>query len=145
MTLLATTFRVCLVIGLTGLTACAPLVTTADGTRIRTNSAEFRDYAAQVFRVHNEITATLAYTLDELESSGEHSEAVAHLIDADDRMQQACYAVNEIAIARRDDQKVSLRQLKRAAELVPDCENATLEAKKLIETVPGKTVPVLAY
>ncbi|MDH3510120.1 MAG: hypothetical protein OER85_04605 [Gammaproteobacteria bacterium] len=135
MTLRATTRWCCLMIGLTGLTACAPLVTTADGNRIRTNSAEFRDYAAQVFRVHNEITATLAYTLDDLESSGAHSEAVARLIDADDRMQQACYAVNEIAIARRDEQKVPLKQLKRAAELVPGCENATLEAKKLIADV----------
>ena len=124
-----------LIIGLAGLTACAPLVTTADGTRIRTDSAEFREYAAQVFRVQNEVTATLAYTLDELESSGQRGEAVARLIDADDRMQQACYAVNEIAIARRDDQKVRMKQLKEAAKLVPTCENATLEARKLIAVV----------
>ena len=118
-TLPATTRECCLIIGLAGLTACAPLVTTADGTRIRTDSAEFREYAAQVFRLQNEITATLAYTLDELESSGQHGEAVARLIDADDRMQQECFAVNEIAIARRDDQKVGLKQLKEAAKLVP--------------------------
>ena len=134
-TLRPTTLERCLIIGLAGLTACAPLVTTADGTRIRTGSAEFREYAAQVFRLQNEITATLAYTLDELESSGQRGEAVERLIDADDRMHQACYAVNEIAIARRDDQKVRMKQLKEAAKLVPACENATLEAKKLIAVV----------
>ena len=111
------------------------LIRTTDGNLIRTTSAEFNDYAARVFRLHNEVTTNLAYTLDEIEFSGEDDGAFDRLIEADDRMLQACSAVDEVAVARRDGEKVSLRQLNTAAKFIPDCEKATLEAEKLIAAV----------
>jgi hypothetical protein len=122
----------CALISLGGLSGCALYVKMNDGNRIRTTSAEFSDYAARVFRLHNKVTTDLAYTLDEIEFSGESNGAFSRLIDADDRMLQACSAVDDVAIARRDGDRVSLRQLNRAAKFIPDCEKATLDAAKLI-------------
>jgi hypothetical protein len=125
----------CSSIGLAVLPGCAIYVITADGNLIRTTSAEFNDYARRVFRLHNEVTTDLAYTLDEIEFSGEDGEAFNRLIDADDRMLRACSAVDEVAVARRDGDKVSLKQLNTAAKFIPDCEKATIEAERLIAAV----------
>jgi hypothetical protein len=125
----------CSSIGLTVMPGCALYVRTTDGNLVRTTSAEFNAYAARVFRLHNAVTTNLAYTLDEIEFSGEDDGAFDRLIEADDRMLQACSAVDEVAVARRDGEKVSLRQLNTAAKFIPDCEKATLEAEKLIAAV----------
>jgi hypothetical protein len=120
----------CLSVGI--LPGCALYVKTMDGDLIRTTSSEFNDYAAQVFRLHNKVTTDLAYALDEIEFSNSEDSAFQELINADDRMLNACSAVDEVAIARRDGEKVSLKQLNTAARFIPDCEKATLEANKLI-------------
>jgi hypothetical protein len=122
-------------VGLVVMPGCALYVKTNDGNLIRTTSAEFNDYAAQVFRLHNEVTANLVYALDEVEFSGQDDEVFNGLIDADDRMLRACSAVDEVAVARRDGKKVSLKQLNRAAKFIPDCEKATLEAARMIAAV----------
>ena len=43
------------------LTGCATTVTTVQGQRLRTTSPEFRSYAEEVFRAHNEVATSLAY------------------------------------------------------------------------------------
>lgn len=133
--LIVTLTCLCSSVGLAVLPGCGLYVRTNDGNLIRTTSAEFNDYAARVFRLHNEVTTDLAYTLDEIEFSGEDGEAFNRLIDADDRMLRACSAVDEVAVARRDGDKVSLKQLNTAAKFIPDCEKATIEAERLIAAV----------
>jgi hypothetical protein len=130
--LLVTLMYLCSSVALAVTPGCALYVKTNDGNLVRTTSAEFNDYAAQVFRLHNEVTTTLAYALDDLEFSDEDDGAFNQLIEADDRMLQACSAVDTVAVARRDGEKVSLKQLNTAAKFIPDCEKATLEAQDLI-------------
>jgi len=134
-TLVVTLTGFCALISLGGLPGCALYIKMNDGNRIRTTSAEFSDYAARVFRLHNKVTTDLAYALDEIEFSDESNGAFSRLIDADDRMLQACSAVDDVAIARRDGNRVSLRQLNRAAKFIADCESATIEAERLIAMV----------
>jgi len=122
-------------IGLGSTSGCALYVRTSDGDRIRTTSPAFNDYAGQVFRLHNEATTNLAYALDEIEFSEDSDEAFDTLIEADDRMLQACTAVDQVAVSRRDGKPVSLRQLNEAAKFIPECERATLDANKLIAAV----------
>jgi hypothetical protein len=121
--------------GLVVMPGCTLYIKTNDGNLIRTTSAEFNEYAEQVFRLHNEVTTNLAYTLDEIEFSGEDDEVFNGLIEADDRMLQACSAIDKVAVARRDGEKVSLKQLNTAAKFIPDCEKATLEAAKMIAAI----------
>ncbi len=97
-----------LFIPLLGLPACTPYVVTGDGERIRANSAAFREYAEQVFRVHNEVTTSMAYAIDELEGADGTDEYRERLIAADDRMMQACATLDELALARRDGRKIRL-------------------------------------
>jgi hypothetical protein len=133
--LLVTWTCVCSSIGFSVLPGCALYVRTTDGELVRTTSTEFNDYAARVFRLHNEVTTNLAYALDEIEFSGDDDGAFNQLIEADDRMLEACSAVDKVAVARRDGEKVSLKQLNTAAKFIPDCEKATLEAAKMIAAV----------
>jgi len=84
----------------------------------------------------------LAYAIDELNitegdnTAGDNTagarEYRQQLLDADDRMMQACSALDEIVIARRDNRKTGLQAMKRAAELIPSCEAATRSAASLI-------------
>lgn len=113
--------------------ACAPYVVTGDGERLRAGSAEFREYAERVFRMHNEVTTSMAYAIDEFEDTDGTDEYHEQLIDADDRMMQACSALDELALARRDGRKVSMKKLLETAERIPGCETASREAASLIK------------
>ena len=117
---------------LLGLSACAPVITTGDGERIRVSSADFREYAEQVFRTHNSVTTSMAYAIDDLEEANGSDEYREQLIDADDRMMQACAPLDEMVIARRDSRKVSVKEMVKTAELIPDCEAATRAAASMI-------------
>ncbi len=124
--------RAWLAFPLLGLSACAPYIITGDGERIRADSADFREYAERVFREHNDVTTSLAYAIDDLENTVGAREYRQQLLDADDRMMQACSALDEMVIARRDNREISFAAQKRAAELTPDCEAATRTAASLI-------------
>jgi hypothetical protein len=123
---------VCATVAALALMGCATVVTTAQGQRLRTNSGEFRDYAEEVFRTHNEVATSLAYALDDVEAAGPNTGPYQRLANADDRMMKACSPLDELAVARRDNRQVSLRQLTAMARSVPDCERATLAAQASI-------------
>ncbi len=118
--------------GLLALAGCAPYITAANGDRMRANSQEFRDYARQVFEMHNEAVTTIAYALDDLESDPDQIDRYNGIVDADDRMMDACAELNQLAIARRDDKQVGLSELAGVASSIPDCERATAQATQLI-------------
>jgi hypothetical protein len=105
---------------------------TGGGERLRSTSAEFRAYAEQVFRTHNDVTTSMAYAIDDLEGAADADRRREGLIDADDRMMRACSGLNEIASARRDNRTVSLKKRAAAAKRVPDCELASRDAADLI-------------
>ncbi len=123
------------VAGLLVLASCAPDITAANGDRMRANSPEFRDYARQVFEMHNEAVTKIAYALDDLEFDPDQIDRYNGIVDADDRMMDACAELNKLAIARRDDKQLGLSELARVASSIPDCERATAQATQLISNV----------
>jgi hypothetical protein len=106
---------VCLFLSLSG---CAA-VPTADGSRLRLGSAEFRDYVERVFREQNRVADAVAFALEapNVQDPG--------LADAEQELLAACAGVNELATARRDQRRLGMRTSVRAARSVPDCERAT--------------------
>ena len=123
------------VAGILVLAACAPYITAANGERMRANSQEFRDYARQVFEMHNDAVTRIAYALDDLESDPDQIDRYNGIVDADDRMMDACAELNKLAIARRDDKQLGMSELAGVASSVPDCERATAQATRLISNV----------
>lgn len=120
------------VAGILVLAACAPYITAANGDRIRANSQEFRDYARQVFEMHNDAVTRIAYALDDLESDPDQIDRYNGIVDADDRMMDACAELNNAAVARRDGKQLGLHELAGVASSIPDCERATTQATQLI-------------
>jgi hypothetical protein len=108
------------------LAGCAVL--TADGERLALTSPEFRSYVERVFREQNRVADQFAFALE-----GEQG-APAEVTAAEQSLQDACAAVNELATARRDERHLSLRRQSAAARSVPLCERtmrasvATLDA-----------------
>ena len=102
---------------------------------MRANSQEFRDYARQVFEMHNDAVTTIAYALDDLESDPDQIDRYNGIVDADDRMMDACAELNKLAIARRDDKQLGMSELAGVASSIPDCERATAQATRLILNV----------
>ncbi|HEX7235625.1 MAG TPA: hypothetical protein VF405_01610 [Gammaproteobacteria bacterium] len=92
---------------------------TADGQRLRLRSPEFRDYVERVFREQNRVADALAFALEapNVQDPG--------LVDAEQELLAACAGVNELATARRDQQRLGMRASVRAARSVPDCERVT--------------------
>ena len=124
-----------IVAGLLVLAGCAPYITAANGDRMRANSQEFRGYARQVFEMQNETVTRIAYALDDLESDPDQIDRYNSIVDADDRMMDACAELNKLAIARRDDKQLGMSELAGVASSVPDCERATAQATRLISNV----------
>jgi hypothetical protein len=104
------------------LSGCAA-VPTADGQRLSLRSAEFREYVERVFREQNRAADAVAFALD---APGAQD---AELAAAEQNLLVACAGVNELATARRDEQRLGLRSSVRAARSVPDCERATRAAE----------------
>jgi len=104
------------------LSGCAA-VPTADGQRFRLRSAEFRSYVERVFREQNRVADALAFALD---APGEQD---AELAAAEQQLLAACAGVNELATARRDQQRLGMSDSLGAARSVPDCERATRAAE----------------
>ena len=92
---------------------------TADGQHFRLGSAEFRDYVERVFREQNRVADAVAFAL---EAPGAQN---SELATAEQELLAACAGVNELATARRDQQRLGMRNSVRAARSVPECERAT--------------------
>jgi hypothetical protein len=104
-------------------------VPTADGQRLRLGSAEFREYVERVFREQNRVADAAAFAL---EAPGSPD---AELAAAEQALLAACSGVNELATARRDQQRLGMRKSARAARSVPNCERATRNVDALL---PGE-------
>ncbi len=98
------------------LSGCAA-VTTADGERLALTSPEFRGYVERVFREQNRLADELAFAAED----GKGSAAIAA---AEDALLEACAGVNELATARRDEQRLGMKRSATAARSVPQCETA---------------------
>jgi len=100
------------------LLGCAA-VPTADGERLSLRSAEFREYVERVFREQNRVADAVAFALEA--PGAQESELAA----SEQELLAACAGVNELATARRDQQRLGMRSSVRAARSVPECERAT--------------------
>jgi hypothetical protein len=100
------------------LAGCAA-ISTADGDRLALQSEEFRGYVERVFREQNRVADELAFAL---EAPGSER---GELAVAEQRLLEACTAVNELATARRDELQLGLRRSLSAARTVPHCEQTT--------------------
>src|SRR5262245_7672577 len=114
----ARSLAACLLVSLSG---CAA-VPTADGQRLRLGSDAFREYVERVFREQNRVADAVAFAL---EAPGAQD---AELAAAEQELLAACAGVNELATARRDQQRLGMRSSARAAKSVPDCERAARAA-----------------
>jgi hypothetical protein len=112
-------------LSLLSLSGCAA-VPTADGQRLRLGSAEFRDYVERVFREQNRVGDAVAFAL---EAPGSQNPELAA---AEQELLAACAGVNELATARRDQQRLGVRKSARGARTVPDCERATRDVDALL-------------
>jgi hypothetical protein len=110
---------------LLALAGCAA-VQTADGQRLGLTSDEFRAYVERVFREQNRVADELAFALEE--PGAERAELAA----AEQRLLEACAGLNELATARRDQQRLGLRRRSSTARTVPQCEAATTLAGALL-------------
>ena len=104
-------------------------VTTADGEKVGLASAEFREYVERVFREQNRVADDIAFAL---EAPGSHEELEA----AEQDLLAACAGVNELATARRDQQRLGMRASAQAARTVSDCERATRAAESRLGRDP---------
>lgn len=108
------------------LAGCAA-VATADGERLSLTSDEFRAYVERVFREQNRLADEVAFALDA------PGGAAPELAAAEQRLLDACAGVNELATARRDQQRLGMRRSAGAARTVPRCETATRAVSELLE------------
>jgi len=110
------------VVLLLNLSGCAA-VSTTDGQQLSLRSDEFREYVERVFREQNRVADAVAFALD---APGAEAPGLAA---AEQELLAACAGVNELATARRDQQRLGIRDSLRAARSVPDCERATRAAE----------------
>jgi hypothetical protein len=103
-------------------------VMTADGERFALRSPEFRAYVERVFKEQNRVADRFAFALEDA------ANAPADVTAAEQALQDACAKLNELATARRDEQRQSTGRRLDAARSVPRCETtlrastATLDA-----------------
>ena len=115
-----------LLVAIAILSGCAVL--TADGERLTLTSPEFRAYVERVFREQNRVADQFAFALEGVR------DAPANVTAAEQSLQEACAALNELATARRDELPLSVSQRSTSARSVPTCERtlrasvATLDA-----------------
>jgi hypothetical protein len=113
------------------LAGCAT-ITTADGTRLRFGSDEFRVYVERVFREQNKTGSDVAFALDDATSAG--GTEPRELAVAEEGLLAACAGLNELATSRRDAQHLGLHRSAAAARGAPDCERATRAAESALAT-----------
>ena len=108
---------------------CIATVETLDGSQHRISSDAFRAYAEAVFREQNRVASALVFRMED-----EQLDPAAHerLADVEARLLDACRALNEVAVRRRDDEGRRLFADARAAKTVPDCERAVVSAREML-------------
>ena len=109
-------------------TACAA-VTTADGRQVAFGSSEFRSYVETVFREQNKAASDLAFAIEDASSGGAEP---PELIAVEDALLRACAGLNELATARRDEQRLGAGRSAAVARKAPECERATLDARSAL-------------
>jgi hypothetical protein len=110
-------------------TACAA-VTTADGRQVAFGSSEFRSYVETVFREQNKAASDLAFAIEDAAASG--GAEPPELIAVEDALLRACAGLNELATARRDEQRLGAGRSAAVARKAPECERATLAARSAL-------------
>jgi hypothetical protein len=110
---------------------CAGVITTASGQRLAITSPEFRDYVEQVFRRQNQTVTDLAFALEDA-PPGDSTSSVA-LASAESTLLDACAGLNQLATARRDQQRLGPRRQAEAARQAPRCEAATAKARVALD------------
>lgn len=109
---------------------CVSTVKTLDGEQLRVGSPQFRDHALAVFKRNN---STLTELFDVFEQANE--EEAAKLDLAEQRMIEACEALNSAAAAQRDGNKLDARTLLTISSTIRPCDEATFEADQLIREI----------
>ncbi len=117
--------RVVSPLALLALTGCAA-IQTADGDRLAVTSPEFRTYVERIFREQNRVADEVAFALD---APGAEQ---GPLPAGEQRLLEACSGVNELATARRDEQRLGARRSLEAARSVPKCEEAARSVAALL-------------
>jgi hypothetical protein len=112
-------------LALLAVAGCAA-VRTPDGERLAMRSPEFRAYVERVFREQNRVADEVAFALD---APGAEQGPLAA---GEQRMLEACAGVNELATARRDEQRLGVRRSLQAARGVPLCEEAMRSVAALL-------------
>jgi len=118
--------RAALLAAILALQGCAAVLT-ADGQRLVLTSPEFRAYVERVFREQNRVADDVSFAIEDLATVPPELEA------AEQSLLDACEGVNELATARRDEQRLGIRRSARAARGVPACEQATRSTAALLE------------
>ena len=109
------------------LSGCAGSLATADGERLRISSAEFADYAEQVFRLQNEVLDALAFALDDYPDD-------IGLLNAEEAVLEACVEINELAVRRQRGGGTRVVRDMRAAQGVPACDAAAVMASEVVRS-----------
>jgi hypothetical protein len=103
-----------------------------DGTRERVPPAELRAHAESVFKRHNAVSSAYVTRMDALEQADPaRYEALA---DLEARMYEACAAIDELAIAYRDGQRLGPLAKMRLARSLDACADATTVAEQGLGT-----------
>jgi hypothetical protein len=107
------------------------VVTTASGQRLAIASPEFRDYVERIFRQQNQTATELAFALEDV-PQGDSTSSV-ELAVAETALLDACEGVNQLATARRDQQRLGPLRQAEAARQAPRCEAATAKARVALD------------
>ncbi len=115
-------------------------VAACDSVRTRTleegevnmSQAQFAAQFERVFRYHNRITNELIMELPSLSLSEEDTD---NLSDAEERMNEACDSLNEVASLEAVSQHADFWTESGLPEAVPQCEEATHAVEALFETL----------
>jgi len=95
--------------------------------------AELRADALAVFKEHNQTASEVMLVVPELAPD---DAATVRLLDADAVMLAACEPLNELAIAQREGERVSMRQRSRLPATIDDCRQTTHETRRLLSLIP---------
>jgi hypothetical protein len=112
---------------LAAICGCAGSLATGDGERLRISSAEFAEYAQDVFRLQNQVLDELAFALDERPDD-------IGLQNAEETVLDACADINELAVRRQRGRGVRPLRDMEAARSVPACEAAAAMASEAIRS-----------
>jgi hypothetical protein len=84
--------------------------------------AEFTEYVEAVFKMQNSMTSEMMSITD----------ADEILVQADQKMQEACAPLNEYAIREEDKLNITISLLKRVENSAVACENAAQKVQALL-------------